>query len=175
MPSPNFTLNPLHWIADAQRTHALEHATIQMLTRRHPGVRLSGRSTPGAFYVYGDVPLASVQMAVGDALARLRGGAAHLAIHPHCGTNLVVTGALTGLLSFLTMLPGNDRSRRERLPLVILACMLALILAQPLGPLAQQWLTTRPDLERTEIVRIVEGRLGAIPVHRIELNHRVER
>ncbi len=163
----------LNFITRTRRSHALEHATIQVLHRRYPGVRLAGRSAPGGFYIYGHVPAAAVQSAVREALARLRGGSHDLAIHSRCGTNLVTAGILAGLVSFLTMLPGSDRSRRERLPLVWVLVTLALLVAQPLGPLVQRYVTTETNLEHTGIVGVTQGRLGQLAVHRVRLEHRV--
>ena len=66
--------------------------------------------------------------------------------HPRCGTNIVTAGTLVGLLSFLTMLPGDDRSRRQRLGLMIMLSTVALLLSQPLGRLVQERVTTDPNL-----------------------------
>ena len=159
-------------VARTRRSHALEHATIQLLSSRHPTVALTGRSTPDGFYVYGAVSTPEVQSAVQEALSRLRGGARHLAIHARCGTNLVTAGILAGLVSFLTMLPGSDRSRRERLPLVMLFVTLTLFLAQPLGPLVQQHVTTEADLSATTVTNITRSSLGRIPVHWVRLEHK---
>ena len=79
-------------------------------------------------------PPPQIQAAITEALARFSGGEHHLAVHPHCGTNMVTAGMLVGLTSFLSMLPGDQRARRTRLPLVLLLSTLALLLAQPLGP-----------------------------------------
>lgn len=159
-------------IVQTRRSHALEHATIQVLNRRHPATSLTGRSVPGGFYVYGHVTAQDVQSAAMEALARLRGGAHHLAIHTRCGTNLVIAGILAGLVSFLTMLPGDDRSRRERLPLVTLSVTLALLFAQPLGPLVQQYITTETNLFNTCIMDVQSSKMGSIPVHKVQLDHR---
>jgi len=159
-------------IARTRRSHALEHATIQLLSRHRPAVALTGRSTPDGFYIYGHISTQELQSAVQEALSRLRGGARHLAVHSRCGTNLVTAGILAGLVSFLTMLPGSDRSRRERLPLVLLFVTLTLFLAQPLGPLVQQYVTTEADLSATTVAQITRSSLGRVPVHRVQLEHK---
>jgi hypothetical protein len=159
-------------IARTRRSHALEHATIQLLSRRRPTVALTGRSAPDGFYIYGRISTQEVQSAVQEALSRLRGGASHLAVHSRCGTNLVTAGILAGLVSFLTMLPGDDRSRRERLPLVLLFVTLTLFFAQPLGPLVQQHVTTEADLSSTTVMHVTSSSLGRMPVHRVRLEHK---
>jgi len=158
-------------IAHLRRSHALEHATIQLLHNRHPNVRFAGCSTPHGFYVCGDVSTESVERAATAALARLRGGSKHLAIHPQCGTNLVALGSLVGLVSFLIMLPGDDRSRRERFPMLLLFSTLTLLLAQPLGPLLQQYVTTDANVDGTEFARVQRYQVGRMPVHKVLLRH----
>jgi hypothetical protein len=130
-----------------------------------------GWSTPYAFYVYGHVPTQVVRGVVTEALTRLRKGENYLAIHPRCGTNLVTAGLLVGLVAFLTMLPGDKRSRRERLPLVLLLSTLALMLAQPLGPVVQEYVTTETDLANAQVAEIERYVVGQTPVHRVRLDH----
>ena len=162
------------FIAQTRRNHALEHATIHVLNRYHPTRRLQGWSTPFGFYVHGDVPTQDVHSAVTEALVRLRRGERDLAIYPHCGTNLVTAGILVGVTAFLTMLPGDARSRRRRLPLVLLLSTLAMVAARPLGPVVQQYVTTEPNVVRTKVTSIQRRLMGKTPVHAIELEHRPE-
>jgi hypothetical protein len=159
-------------VSRVRRHHAIEHATIRILNRRLPAVQVAGLSAPGGFYIYGDVPTPEVQSALAEALTRLAGGEQHLALHPHCGTNLVTAGTLAGLLGFLSMLPGDQRARRTRLPLVLLVSTLAMLLAQPLGLLVQQYVTTNANPGDISVVRIEKSRVGQTPVHRIQLRDR---
>ena len=80
--------------------HAVEHATIHVLTWRHPYARIVGRSTHTGCLIYGHLPTAEVADAAAEALARLQRGEAHLAVHPRCGTNLVVTSVMAGTAAF---------------------------------------------------------------------------
>ena len=155
-----------------RRHHALEHATIRILNRRFPTLRLAGWSAPGGFFVYGEVSTPDVQSAVAEALTRLSNGERNLALHPHCGTNLVTAGLLAGLLSFVSMLPGDQRARQARLPLVLLLSTLALMLAQPLGLVVQQHVTTEANLGSVSSVRIESRQMGGTPVHRVQLEHK---
>jgi hypothetical protein len=163
------SLLDIPFLSKIRRHHALEHATIRILNRRLPTVQLAGLSAPKGFYVYGDVPTPEIRSALTEALARLSRGERHLAIHPHCGTNLVTAGTLAGLMAFLSMLPGDQRSRRTRLPLVLLLSTLAMLLAQPLGLVVQQRVTTEPNLGNLSIDRIEKGMIGQTPVHRIQM------
>ena len=163
------------FIAQTRRNHALEHATVHLLNQRYPSAQLVGWSTPYGFYIYGHVPTPAVQHAVSEALTRLRRGEKHLAIHPRCGTNLVTAGTLVGLISFLAMLPGDRESRRERLPLVVLLATLALIVAQPLGLLVQERITTDPNQMDVSISKIERGVSNKTPVHHIRVAHSLAR
>ena len=95
-----------------RRNHALEHATIHVLTERLPGLRLVGRSDWGGFTLYGPVDTAQVSAAVSAAMARLSAGEKDLAIHPQCGTNLATGFVLAGLAS-TAALGGRRRSPLE--------------------------------------------------------------
>ena len=57
-------------IARIRRHHALEHATIHILTRNN--WRLMGRTTTRGFYLFGEVETEEVVAAVSEALARLQ-------------------------------------------------------------------------------------------------------
>jgi len=155
-----------HIVGSVRRNHALEHATISVLASRlGHDVRLVGRATRNGFYLYGDMTAENVRESAVEALRRLRRGEAHLAISPMCGTNLAVAGVLAGLSSLLAM--GNG-GRLERIPNVLLASMMAVLAAQPLGRLAQKHLTTDPDLSDTELVSVHEGGRGPGRFHKVE-------
>ncbi len=156
-------------IGSVRRNHALEHATISVLASRlGRDVRLVGRAAQTGFYLYGDMPSDRVKEAANEALHRLQRGERHLAISPMCGTNLAVAGVLAGISSLLAL---GNRSRLERAPSVLLASMLAVLAAQPLGRLAQKHLTTDSDLTGTELVGIREGRRGPGRFFKVETSH----
>jgi hypothetical protein len=80
-----------------------------------------------------------------------------------------VAGVLAGLSSLLAL---GGRSRLERIPNVLLASMTAVLVAQPLGRLVQQHLTTDPDLSDTELVGIRQGGRGPGRFHKVETSRR---
>ena len=142
-----------------RRNHALEHATIHVLSGRFPNKSFIGRSDPKGFFLYGDITRDEVRTAVDEALARLRRGDSHLAIHPNCGTNLVTSGLLAGSASFFALIGiGNKnwRQRLERFPMAITFTMIALIIAQPLGKAVQKHITTDGDPGQLEIIEVQE-------------------
>src|SRR5436309_14555054 len=84
-----------------RQNHALEHATITILSGYVPNLRISARSSSRGFIIFGDVDLGQLRRALDEALRRLQAGEAELAIHPNCGTNVVVG---VSLLNFGTLL-----------------------------------------------------------------------
>jgi hypothetical protein len=152
-------------LTTVRRNHALEHATISVLaTKVGRETALVGRSTQSGFYLYGDMTADNVRDSAIEALARLRRGESHLAVSPMCGTNLAVAGILAGCAALLALGNGN---RLERVPNVLLASMLAVLAAQPLGRIAQERFTTDPDLSDTELVEIKQGGRGPGRFHKV--------
>jgi len=158
-----------------RRAHALEHATIHVLTRRHPGRTFAGRSNQHGFTIMGAASADEIRSAVSSALERLQHGEKELAYHPNCGTNLVVGGLFSGAAAFLTTLSFRETSwkkRIEQFPTVISISTLALIAAQPLAVLAQKRLTTNPDMGALMIERVEKIPFGSLCAHRVSLDHR---
>jgi glutathione S-transferase len=155
-----------HFITALRQNHALEHATVSLLTRKVGlNVRMMGRASREGFYIYGDVPAEMIQEAASEGLARLQRGESELAVSPFCGTNLTVAGILAGVACLL-VLGGKDR--RQRLPHAILAATCALIVAQPLGRVVQRHLTTSTNLSDVSIKRITRRRVGNRILYKIE-------
>jgi hypothetical protein len=153
-----------------RRNHGLEHATIHVLSSRFPTKPIAGRSDSKGFYILGKLDIADVDEAASEALRRLQAGERHLAIHPNCGTNFLTAGVLAGGASYISLLGGRTsrwRDRLERLPLAIMAAVLALILAQPLGTAAQRHVTTQGNPGGLEIVEIRRYQRGRTTVHRV--------
>ena len=154
-------------IANAVRqNHALEHATVHVLSRRYPYLRLAGRSALSGFYIFGQLDTAIVADAAAEALARLQQGEAHLAVHPRCGTNLAVTGLLAGTAAFAATL-GRPRSKVERLPVAVTAATLAAIVAQPLAHRIQEQITTTPDVGGAYISSVTRQEQGRFVIHKV--------
>jgi hypothetical protein len=151
-----------------RQNHALEHATMHVLSQRNPYLRLVGRSTPSGFFIYGPLDTQEVANAATEALLRLQQGEAHLAIHPRCGTNLVVTSVLAGTAAFGATL-GRPRSRLDRLPLALMAATLAAIVAQPLALKIQEQITTSAEVEGLYIAEVTRQEKGRLVVHKVAI------
>jgi len=160
-------LRDIPLIARIRQNHGLEHATIHVLAQRLPGLRVVGRTTPGGFYLYGKLTTKEVRSAVDQALSRLQQGETHLAVHPHCGTNLATAGFLAGLSAFVALLP-RTRRRLDQLPFAILAATLAVIAAQPLGLILQAQVTTSSDVRSLIVKRITRRQQNRLTAHYVE-------
>jgi hypothetical protein len=163
-------LPSLPLVSRIRRNHGLEHATIHVLIQYQPFQSLVGRSDWGGFSIYGQVETQQLEAAAREALARMQAGESQLAVHPRCGTLLATTGVLSGTAAFLALGVGGSRSRFRwaYLPEALLAATAAAIVAQPLGLLLQQYVTTSSDVGRLQIVRVYKQRGGSVPVHRVE-------
>jgi hypothetical protein len=123
-----------------RQNHALEHATIALLSPRHPKVVFTGRSTANGFYVWGKVGADDVRAAADEALERLRTTEPDMAIHPRCGTNLAVASVMAGLSAVMA---GQIPPQRNRYSRGVLASLCALAVAQPVGFYVQRHFTTQ--------------------------------
>lgn len=150
---PPMTCRPIDRI---RRNHALEHATLHVLSTAQPGKSLAGWSDVNGFWLLGDVGIEDVGNAVQVALVRLRAGETQLAVHPHCGTNYAVSGLLAGMAGWLGMLGAGRKlsDQLERLPLVVLLTTVVFIFSRPLGPLLQQRLTTNGRVGNLQVTQI---------------------
>ena len=139
-----------------QRNHALEHATINLLSQQYPGARVVGFSGPMGFTLYSSLTAEQIISAARQALSALKAGESKLAVHENCGTNLVITAMLTTLATILGLGYGR-RSRRgpldlaERLPQAVLLNTVALAVAEPVSRWVQTNVTTDPVLDEVEI------------------------
>lgn len=153
-----------------RRNHALEHATIHLLSARGPRTLLIGRSDTRGFYLAGEVSTEALQQAVHQALARLQAGESGLAVHPNCGTNLMTGALLAGSASFLVA--GMTRRRRwsdwlDQWPAALLAAALGLLAAHPLGMALQRRVTTASQPGGLRILSVRRVRARTPTLHRV--------
>jgi hypothetical protein len=164
-----------------RQVHALEHATVWVLSSMLPGANsnratasqqdnelLSGLSTDRGFYLYGQVNLDDLKRAVQIALRRITSGEWDLAVHPRCGTNLSVSLLLTAgfALGASTLLP------RDPIGHLIgfgLAAATATQIAPDLGGLAQRYVTTAiPFNLAIDSIKSIHDPLGR-PTHFVQV------
>ncbi len=145
-----------------KQNHALEHATIVLLSRRFPELRLAGVSFAAGFFVFGEVPTEAILPAAQEALHLLRTTSPEMAIHERCGTNLAVTGMLTGAAALAI---AKLRRPYNSLNNVIMATTAALILARPLGLTVQRYVTTQTPNSSMVITGVRPVNFFGTPAH----------
>ena len=156
---------PMQALSHVRKNHAMEHATIHVLTKSHPKISFAGYSAVQGFWIHGQTELQDIQRAVEIAYARLNNGEKQLAIHPNCGTNLAVTGLCTAAAGMLVLAAeGDDDSNFERFSALTSAGLLGAFAARSLGPEAQKRVTTDADVSRLSIVSINCSSLRGKPV-----------
>jgi hypothetical protein len=153
-------------IATVRRNHGLEHATVHVLTADDPSLQVVGRADTTGFNIYGNIPTKLLNAAAHQALKRLQSGESNLAVHPRCGTNLVVAGVLTALAAVIAM---GRKPRLDKVPNVILATTFAAFIAQPLGLSVQQHVTTSPDARGARITGIQEKQWGQVHGQHVDI------
>ena len=138
-----------------RQVHALEHATVWMLSDGVNSKRsklvagylsadnetIGGLSTEKGFYLYGDINPLKLRRAVNSALARLQQGEDYLALHPRCGTNSSVAAMLTAGMA-ITAHFTLPRSPFHQIMGMGLAALTANYLAPDLGIYVQKYVTT---------------------------------
>ena len=158
----------LPFISETRRNHALEHATLHVLADKYPNRPMGGHSNPTGFFVLADVPEEDLRSAIDQALDRLRAGERNLAIHPGCGTNYSTSILLAATFAWFVLRGGRTNlGRLFRLPFAFAFGLIGLAIAQPLGPLVQQRITTDADpgnLHVTGVSPTMQGRLHAFRV-----------
>jgi hypothetical protein len=164
---PNLLDLPL--LSRIRRNHGLEHATLTTLARHFPRKRIAGYSDPAGFWIVGNVETEALTESILEALDRLQKGESGLAVHPNCGTNLVVAGTLAGAAGALAMLGSGSRLRNklERIPLAAVLASLALMVAQPLALLIQSRFTTSGEPGKLAVTEVLRQEQGKLVLHRV--------
>lgn len=145
--------------------HAIEHATIHMLSQRLPHTQIAGLSDPLGFTIFGDVDEHNLRRAVGDALLRLQAGESQFAIHPNCGTMIATSAILVTLVALIT--GGGKRPFIERFSNALLFVVAALIASRPLGLRLQGYTTTAEVSDRWLACIAPLSIGGTIKAHRV--------
>ncbi|MCJ7622197.1 MAG: DUF6391 domain-containing protein [Anaerolineaceae bacterium] len=160
-------------VGQVRRNHAMEHATLHMLTKKKNSQFFAGHADHRGFRIFGNATTEEVHEAVEEALVRLRAGEKRLAVHPNCGTNFVVSGIMAGCAAWLGMLGTESSFRRklDRLPIIIMVTTLVLIYSRALGPLMQEHLTTNAKIGNLQVIEIMRHDRGRAIIHRIRTHN----
>ena len=165
-----------------RQVHALEHATVWMLSDLEQARRnqasshvnfndnetIGGMSTEKGFYLYGEINPLKLKRAVRLALDRLQQGEWNLALHPRCGTNVSVAMVLTtgAILTTYFLLPRDPLGQLLGLGFATTAVSW---LAPDIGMSVQKYLTTAIpfNLKIRDIAKTVDS-IGR-PAHFVSL------
>ncbi len=134
-----------------RKNHALEHATINVLEERY-GERpdLSGLAKEEGFIIRGNITPDEIYDAALEGLARLKRGEYELAIHPRCGTSILVGNFIFSLLFLILLFITHTFS--------IWNVFFALVFSAFIGKFAGEWIqryfTTDPHVGDVEILGI---------------------
>lgn len=154
-------------IRRTRQHHAIEHATIHLLSARFPKRHFSGISGPNGFMIYGEIESEELRQTVGAALLRLQAGEAELAIHPNCGTNLATTGILVALLAVITA--PIKRNPLDRFTLLVPLMTGTLIASRPLGLHLQRY-TTLAEVSDRWVSDVNMVQIGNVTAHRVSFD-----
>jgi hypothetical protein len=144
--------------------HAIEHATLHILSERFPHATFAGYSDPLGFLIFGPVDSYGLRRVVGDAMLRLQAGESHLAIHANCGTMLASTAMLTALAAMIGS--AGQKGAVARFTSMLTWVLGALLVSRPLGLWFQRY-TTLPEIADRWLVEVRSLSTGKIPVHRV--------
>lgn len=139
-----------------RQNHALEHATITILSEMIPNLSINARSYSDGFIIFRDLDLGVLRRAVDEALRRLQAGESQLAIHPNCGTNLAVGISLMTIGTLLGMVSSSTRTRVASAAASSVAGWAA---ARPIGEFVQKHFTTLPDLKGVRVTEIFRRKM----------------
>lgn len=153
-------------IGRIRRNHGIEHATVHVLTEWDATLSVVGRADAEGFNIYGDIDMETLGSATQEALRRMNNGQGHLAVHPRCGTQLVVMGLVTGLAAFFAL---GRRPRLSKLPDAILATTFGALVAQPLGLAVQRSITTSPDVANARFVGITQKEFMGVQYQHVDI------
>ncbi len=161
----------INWIRCTRYNHALEHATLHLLQQRYPNMQLVAFSDGRGITFYSQLKAEEILPALHAAQEQLRNGVAGLAIHPHCGTNLVTAATLTALSTWLALASTGRRNWLDRLLRAILFNIFALQTAPALGTWMQAHVTTDAGLPPVTITALVADAWGNKQRLRVSLRY----
>jgi len=154
-------------IDSTRKNHALEHATMTILTERYKGVRMLGHSSPAGFFLLADLPTEIVTDAVLEAKRRLENGEPNLAVHPNCGTNTAVSSLAGSAVAFsvLGLLSKKGRNAWWHYLVASAFAVPAFLLAKPLGPKLQKSLTIDPAVQDIAVQMVTSQKTANSMIH----------
>jgi hypothetical protein len=145
-----------------RRNHALEHATINVVSERYRRSALTGMPDREGFHLRGRLDPDALVASGQQAIERLRNGEKRLAIHRRCPTSLVGAQLLLAILFTVALLLIDQFSA----PTFLAALLGAAVLGPPVSPILQRVALVDPNVGQLEVrdieVEEPHGRLAMI-------------
>ena len=154
---------------NARRNHAIEHATVSILTEQKLKSAILGFAIPSGFIIYSKSDKDEILSAANHGLKLMKSGVSEISISKFCGTNLVVAAMLTGVS---TILLGKILGKKSKNILNITnGFLLSALLSKPIGQLVQKYVTTDPNVKNIQIGNSRSLKVGTFHVHFISTNY----
>lgn len=170
---PILETNPV-W--KVRSNHALEHATLHVLATKVTQAKVSGLSDAGGFWLLGEVPTDLVFESAREALERMQAGETGLAIHENCGSNLVPSIAVSGVLAWLAMAGAGKDPRKKvvRFPLAVVLALIGFEAAKPAGPLLQEKAVSTDHVTSMLVREVRCYKPYGLVIHRVTTEFKVD-
>ena len=152
-----------------RRNHAIEHATVSILTEQKGKSAVLGFAIPSGFIIYSKSNKDEIVSAANHGLKLMKSGISDISISQFCGTNLVVAALLTGVS---TVLLGKILGKKSKNILNITnGFLLSALLSKPIGRIVQKYVTTDPNVKNIQIENSRSLKVGTFYIHFISTTY----
>ena len=154
---------------NVRRNHAIEHATVSILTEQKIKSAVIGFAIPSGFIIYSKSNKDEILSAANHGLKLMKSGISEISISQFCGTNLVVAALLTGVS---TLLLGKILGKKSKNILNITnGFLLSALLSKPIGRIVQKYVTTDSNVKNIQIKNIVSLKIGTFHINFISTTY----
>ena len=154
---------------NVRRNHAIEHATVSILTEQKIKSAVIGFAIPSGFIIYSKSDKDEILSAANHGLKLMKSGISEISISQFCGTNLVVAALLTGVS---TLLLGKILGKKSKNILNITnGFLLSALLSKPIGRIVQKYVTTDSNVKNIQIKNIVSLKIGTFHINFISTTY----
>ena len=154
---------------NVRRNHAIEHATVSILTEQKIKSAVIGFAIPSGFIIYSKSNKDEILSAANHGLKLMKSGVSEISISQFCGTNLVVAALLTGVS---TLLLGKILGKKSKNILNITSgFLLSTLLSKPIGRIVQKYVTTDSNVKNIQIKNIVSLKIGTFHINFISTTY----
>tara|TARA_B100000686_G_scaffold1981_1_gene2204 strand:- start:207 stop:734 length:528 start_codon:yes stop_codon:yes gene_type:complete len=146
-----------------RRNHAIEHATVSILTEQISKSAVIGFAVPSGFIIYSKSSKDEILSAANNGLNLMKTGDSEISISQFCGTNLVVAALLTGVSTVLLSKILGKKSKN--ILNITNGFLLSALLSKPIGRIVQKYVTTDPNVKHIQIKNSRSLRVGTSYLH----------